>query len=284
MDPLITDRHRQIVERIQVNDLGFGYDAFGLNKDVLVRAIAVLEPIFENYFRVETFGLENIPATGRTILAANHTGALPLDGAMVGLSVALRKDPPRLIRAVYDNFVGAMPFVNLLFSRMGQVLGTRENFEYLLDNDEMVVVFPEGSKGIVKPYFSEAYKCRKWNIGFIELHLKYRAPLIPVAVVGAEEQLPILQENKWIGKPMGVPEVPITVNTLLAATTMLPGLALPFPARYRIYYGEPIEFYKEFSPAAIRSPDLVRELAREVQTRVQRMIIKGLEDRPGIYY
>lgn len=284
MDPLITDRHRQIVERIGINDLGFGYDAFGLNKDVLARALAVLEPIFDNYFRVETFGLENIPAQGRTILAANHTGSLPLDGAMIGLAVALRNDPPRLIRAVYDNFVGAMPFVNLLFSRMGQVLGTRENFEYLLDNDEMVVVFPEGSKGIVKPYLSEAYKCRKWNIGFIELHLKYRAPLIPIAVIGAEEQLPILQENKWIGKPIGVPEVPITLNTLLALATGLPGLALPFPSRYRIYFGEPIEFYKEFSPAAIRSPDLVRELAREVQTRVQRMIIKGLDERPGVYY
>jgi len=282
MDPLITDEIRARFDRIKINDLGFGYDPFGLNKEVMLRAYAVMQPIYEKYFRVESFGIENLPASGRCILAANHTGGIPIDGAMIGLDILNRMDSPRLMRAVVDHFVGGMPFFGLFVARVGQVIGTRRNFEYLLNENEMVTVFPEGSKGIVKPY-TERYRCRKWNIGFMELHLLHKAPLIPVAVVGAEEQMPILQENKWIGKPLSVPEVPITLNTLLSLV-LGPGMALPFPTKYRIYYGEPIEFYKDFSPSTVRSPEMIRELANEVKDRVQRMIVKGLAEREGIFY
>ena len=282
MDPLITDADRALIESLDVHDLGFGYDVFGLNKDVLLRAFTIVKHVYESYFRVQGFGAENIPSSGPVILAANHTGSIPLDGMMIGMDLLHTMVKPRLPRAVFDNFVGAFPFVNLFFTRVGQVLGTRQNFEYLLENGEMVMVFPEGSKGIVKP-FKERYKCRKWNMGFIELSIKYNAPIVPIAVVGAEEQMPIVQENKVIGKPIGVDEVPITLNNLLVPF-LGPGMALPFPSRYRIHYGEPIHFYDEFSPNVIRNPEMVKELAREVQNRVQRMIIKGLADREGIYY
>ena len=282
MDPLISPADRATIESLNIHDLGFGYDAFGLNKDVILRAMTVVRPIYERYFRVQSFGAENVPLTGPVILAANHTGSLPIDGLMIGMDLMTHMAQPRLPRAVFDNFVGAFPYVNLFFTRVGQVLGTRQNFEYLLGNDEMVMVFPEGSKGIVKP-FTERYRCRKWNMGFVELHLKYKAPIIPIAVVGAEEQMPIVQENKVLGTPVGVDEVPITLNMLLAPF-LGPGVALPFPSRYRIHYGEPIRFYNEFSPESTRNPELVRELARDVQQRVQRMIVRGLEEREGIFY
>ncbi len=283
MDPLISDEDRELVERIPFNDEGFGYDIFGMNKMAVLRALTVLKPLYEDYFRVEGYGVENVPSDGPVIIASNHTGSIPIDGAMMGLKLLYGMENPRMMRAVFDNFVGAMPFVNLMFTRIGQVLGTRKNFEYLLGKGEMVGVFPEGSKGIVKPFATERYQCRKWNVGFIELHMQFKAPIVPVAVVGAEEQMPIVQENKIIGKPLGVPEVPITLNTLLAPI-FGPGMMLPFPSKYRVYYGEPIEFYKEFSPTATRSPELVQELAKEVKNRVQKMIISGLEDRKGIFY
>ena len=283
MDELTTDQDRALIDRLDLPDLGFGYDPFGLNREALLRTYTVVKPIFEQYFRVEAFGTENIPESGACIISANHTGSIPIDGAMIGMAILRNMENPRLMRAVFDKFVGAFPFVNLFFTRMGQVLGTRRNFEYLLENDEMVAVFPEGSKGIVKPFATERYQCRTWNMGFIELHLQHQAPIVPVAVVGAEEQMPIIQENKWIGKPIGVNEVPITLNMALA-TIFGPGVALPFPSKYRIYFGEPIEFYKEFSPQATKSPELIKELAREVQNRVQRMIVRGLQDRKGIFY
>lgn len=283
MDPLIEEEARERFEQIRINDLGFGYDPFGLNKEVLLRAYTLLKPIYEKYFRVESVGIENIPKEGSSILASNHTGGLPVDGMMIGLDIIAKMDPPRLMRAVIDHFVGGMPYIGLLFSRLGQVIGTRKNFEYLLENDEIVTVFPEGSKGIVKPFLTERYKCRKWNVGFIELHLQHRAPIVPVAVVGAEEQMPILQENKVIGKPIGVPEVPITLNTVLLPL-LGPGSLFPYPSKYKIYYGEPIEFYKEFSPSTVRNPAMVKALAEEVKSRVQRMIVKGLEERDGVFY
>lgn len=282
MDPLITDESRDRFDRIRINDLGFGYDPFGLNKEAMLRAYTVMQPLYEKYFRVESYGIENLPTDGPCIIASNHTGGLPIDAAMIGLDILNKMHPPRLMRAVIDHFVGGMPYVGLFLSRAGQVIGTRRNFEYLLNEKEMVTVFPEGSKGIVKP-FVERYRCRKWNIGFMELHLLHKAPLIPVAVVGAEEQMPILQENKWIGKPLSVPEVPITLNTLLSLV-LGPGMALPFPTKYRIYYGEPIEFYKDFGSSTVRSPEMIRELANEVKERVQRMIVKGLAEREGIFY
>lgn len=282
MDPLITDEDRQRFQRVHMQDLGFGYDAFGLHAETALRAYTVLKPLYRDYFRVQSFGVENVPPEGRAILVANHSGGVPIDGAMIAMDMMSRLDPPRLMRAVVDRFVANLPYVNILFSRVGQIIGIRRNFEVLLGNEELVLVFPEGTPGIVKPW-SERYQLRNFNVGFIELHLLYKAPIIPVAVIGAEEQYPILASSTSIGKPMGVTHVPIMLNIPFLTALFGPLGALPFPTRYRLHYGEPIRFYDEFSEDTIRNPIMIRTLAEEVRSRVQGLIRDGLEQRERVF-
>ncbi|RMF18525.1 MAG: acyltransferase family protein [Candidatus Dadabacteria bacterium] len=281
IDQLITEADRERFQKIQIRDLGFGYDPFGLNVDALLRAYAIVKTFYRDYFRVTGHGTENIPGQGRAILVANHSGGLPIDGMMIGMDVLEHTDPPRLVRAVVDRFVAGLPWINTVFARVGQVIGVRRNFEVLLENEEIVLVFPEGSPGIVKPW-PKRYRLQTFNVGFLELHLQYRAPIIPVAVVGAEEQQPILATSGAIGKALGVSDVPITLNALLSLI-FGPLALLPFPTKYDIYYGEPIRFYEEFAEDTVQNPEMVETLTLEVKERIQKMIDDGLERRKTVF-
>lgn len=282
MDPLITEDDRRRFRRVRINDLGFGYDPFGLNVESALRAYTVMKPVYHDYFRVESEGHRHIPPDGRCILVSNHSGGIPIDGSMIAMDLMTKLDPPRLMRAVVDRFVANLPFVNIFFSRVGQIVGIRRNFELLLEGEEMVLVFPEGTPGIVKPW-AQRYQLRNFNVGFMELHLVHRAPIIPVAVVGAEEQFPILTASEKLGRPLGVTHVPVTLNIPFLTALMGPLGALPFPTKYRIQFGEPIEYYKEFGEDTIRNPVMVRTLAEEVRGRVQSMIRAGLRRREAVF-
>lgn len=281
MDSLITKEDRERFRKIKINDLGFGYDPFGMNIDSLLRAFALVKTLYSDYFRVASFGHEHIPKEGRAILVANHSGGIPIDGMMIATDLIQRLEPPRLARAVVDRFVAGLPFINTLFSRVGQVSGVRRNFEILLENEELVLVFPEGTPGIVKP-FKQRYQLQTFNVGFIELHLTYRAPIIPVAVIGAEEQMPTLTASQSIGRPLGVTHVPITVNALLSLV-MGPLAMLPFPTKYHIYYGEPIKYFEQFGEDTIKNPDMLEALTAEVKQKLQTMLDHGCAKRQSIF-
>jgi len=282
MDPLITEEDRARFRQVRIRDLGFGYDPFGMHVETMLRVYTVLKSVYYDYFRVQSEGHEHIPTNGPAILVANHSGALPIDGAMLAMDLLTKLDPPRLLRAVVDRFVANLPYVNVLFSRVGQIIGIRKNFEILLKNEELILVFPEGTPGIVKPW-SKRYQLQDFNVGFMELHLQYKAPLIPVAVVGAEEQMPILTASRKLGRPLGISHVPISLNVPFLAGLLGPLGALPFPSRYRILIGEPIEFYTEFSEETVRNPVMVNTLAEEVRGRIQRLINKGLREREAVF-
>jgi 1-acyl-sn-glycerol-3-phosphate acyltransferase len=271
-EKVLTPEEIAQIERIQIDDLGFCYDKFGTNRETIFNTYAVCKVFYEKYFRVESFGLENLPKTGRAILASNHSGTLPLDGMMLAIDIFKNLEPPRLMRAVVDRFAAALPFVGTFLSRCGQVIGTRRNFQELLEHEEMVVVFPEGAKALGKTY-QQRYKLYPFNMGFVELALTYKAPIIPVAVVGAEEQMPVMTNLMPLANALGFPYVPVT-------PTILP---IPFPSRYHIYYGEPLYYHNQFSEDTVQNPDMVRELARDVQERVQRMIDIGLAERKGVF-
>ncbi len=260
------------IERIHVDDLGFGYDKFGANRETLFNTYAVVKHIYEKYFRVESYGIENVPTEGRAILASNHSGTLPIDGMMIGIDCFKKLQPPRLMRAVVDRFAAALPFVGTFLSRVGQVTGSRRNFQELLEAEEMVVVFPEGAKALGKPY-SQRYQLYPFNMGFVELALKHQAPIVPVAVIGAEEQMPVLANIKPLAQALGLPYVPLL-------PTILP---IPLPTRYHIYYGEPLYYHKQFAEDTIQNPEMVRELARDVQEKVQLMLDRGLAERKGVF-
>lgn len=273
---------REELERlgsIQLRDKGFGYDVFGAEKETFELAYFALRWAYLHYFRVESSGHENVPTEGRCILASNHSGVIPIDGAMIGVDILRKLSEPRWMRAVVDNFAAAVPYAGLFLQRCGQVIGTRRNFEELLEADDMVCVFPEGAKGTGKP-FSHRYQLLRFNVGFVELAIEHKAPIVPVAVTGAEEQAPMLFDIKPLARALGFPYFPITPTF----PWLGPLGMVPYPAKYYIDYGEPFHFHEEYSSKALEDPHRLRLLAGRVRKRVQGMLHKRVKDRPGIYF
>ncbi|MCA9491169.1 MAG: acyltransferase family protein, partial [Myxococcales bacterium] len=182
--PSVRDR----AHRLHFADAGHGFDQFGMHPDFVAVGDTIGAPLYDRYFRVKSYGAENIPKSGAAILAANHSGSLPVDGAMLWVDVYRRTDPPRTARPVADHFVTALPVVSTLFARCGVVGGSRGNARALLESGELLMIFPEGVPGIGKP-FSERYRLQHWTKGHCELAIRHGAPVIPVGIVGAEEQM-----------------------------------------------------------------------------------------------
>jgi 1-acyl-sn-glycerol-3-phosphate acyltransferase len=243
------------------------YDRFGLSTQTLRQAFPFLLLLYRAWFRVQSEGHEHLPRTGPVVIAANHAGLLPFDGAMMVTDVALNTDPPRLARSVVDHWAGGLPFVNVFFARVGQIVGTRENFAELLREGQTVLVFPEGMAGVGKR-ITQRYRLQKFNIGFIEQALRAQAPVVPAAVIGSDDQAPILFDLPGVAKALGLPILPITPTFPLLGPLGL----LPYPVRYRIVYGEPLQLAEQFGPEDADDPRLVRYLARRVRREVQSLI------------
>ncbi len=246
----------------------YGVDPYGLDVDYVVAAIAPLSWLYKKYFRVQLHGADRVPNEGRVVIVANHSGQLPFDAAMIEVGLLIEKDPPRVARALVEKWVPTLPFVSTFMARCGQIVGTPENCRRLLAADEAILVFPEGVRGLNKP-FRERYRLQKFGVGFMRLALESSAPIVPCAVVGAEEQAPALFDLKPLAKLLGFPAFPIT-------PTVLP---FPLPARYQIRFGEPMRF--------AGSPDdddaeLERKVAR-VQEAVRTLVERGLAERKSIY-
>ena len=261
--PEVVDR----AERLAYPDAGHGFDRFGMHPDFVALGECIGMPLYDNYFRVKSYGAENIPTSGPAVLAGNHSGTLPLDGAMLWVDVLRHTDPPRTARPIADYFVSTLPVVSTLFARCGVVGGSKGNARALLEAGELLMIFPEGTPGIGKP-FSERYKLQKWRQGHCELAIRYSAPVVPVGIVGAEEQMPQLARI-----PLGgaMPYLPV------------PATLVPLPVRYHIHYGEPLRFDQEFSPEDADDPEIVAEAAKRVKASVQALLDRGLEMREGIF-
>ncbi|HEY6099214.1 MAG TPA: lysophospholipid acyltransferase family protein, partial [Anaeromyxobacter sp.] len=222
---------RARIEKLTPPRNEYGVDPYGLDVDFVVAAIAPLLWLYRKYFRVVLDGVENVPPEGRCVIVANHSGQLPFDAAMIEVALLIDKDPPRIARAMVEKWVPTLPFVSTFMARCGQIVGTPENCRRLLAADEALLVFPEGVRGLNKP-FSKRYQLQKFGVGFMRLALESQAPVIPCAVVGAEEQAPALFDFKLLARLLGFPAFPIT-------PTVLP---FPLPARYHIRFGDPLRF------------------------------------------
>ncbi len=266
------------LKEIKFNDLGFGYDPFGFELESAMAAFAVAKQLHKYWFRVESNGVENIPLEGPVMIAPNHSGVLPMDALMVGVDLAIKMKKPRLMRAVVDNFAGFLPFINTFFYRCGQIIGSRRNFEELLKNGEMVTVFPEGDKGTGKPY-KDRYKPVPFNVGFMELSLLCKTPIVPTAVIGAEEQYPYMFNLKPMAKLLNFPYFPVTPLLMMFG----PLGAIPLPTKYHIYYGEALHFYKDHPPSTVKDPETIYKLVKVVQDRVEELIDLGLKNRKGVF-
>jgi 1-acyl-sn-glycerol-3-phosphate acyltransferase len=266
------------MESIDVHDLGFGFDQFGMEKESTILAYGLARYLHKYYFRVASEGHENIPTEGPGLIVSNHSGALPIDAAMTAVDVAMNMVKPRPLRTIVDNFAGFLPFVNVFFYRVGQVIGHRRNVQDLLHAGELVGVWPEGTRGLGKP-FSRRYNLMRFGVGFIELSLTHRAPIVPTVLIGAEEQLPIIGNLKPLARAFGFPYMPVTPFFPWFGPLGL----LPLPVKYHIYYGEPIHFYREHDVRTLEDPEAVTALADKVKLVMQDMINRGLEQRASVF-
>ncbi|NVJ26770.1 MULTISPECIES: lysophospholipid acyltransferase family protein [Myxococcus] len=267
-DRLANDEQKQRMLALPRPENEYGVDPFGYNLDFSLSAVAPFLWLYRNYFRVETFGIEKVPA-GRVLLVSNHSGQLPLDGAMIGVSLMLEASPPRAMRSMVEKWVPSLPYVSTFMARMGQIVGTPENCRRLLESDEAILVFPEGLRGINK-LWPQRYQLQEFGLGFMRLALETRTPIVPVAVVGAEEQAPALMDLKPVAKLLGFPSFPVTPT----------GLPFPLPTKYRIYYGDPMHFTG-------RPDDEDSELDKKVRTvkaSIQSMLHQGLKERRGVFW
>jgi 1-acyl-sn-glycerol-3-phosphate acyltransferase len=244
-----------------------GYDHFGLSAGALRNALPFFYALHRLYFRVRSQGHQHIPAEGAAVMVANHGGLLPFDGAMAAVDIFLHTDPPRLARSIVDLWAGKLPFVNVFFARVGQVIGTHENFTALLDRGELVLMFPEGMDGIRKP-ISQRYRLQRFHVGFVEHALRARAPIVPVAILGSDDQAPILYDVKLLARLLRLPVAPITPTFPWLGPLGL----LPYPVGYRIVYGEPMALHERFGPDSAEDAGLVRTLSSQVWRTVQNLL------------
>jgi 1-acyl-sn-glycerol-3-phosphate acyltransferase len=262
------------LQRMPTRTNEFGYDPWGLNIDVMRQALVITTLLYRYYFRVETFGIDNLP-DGRVLVISNHAGQVAIDAAMIGTATVLEREPPRIVRGMGEYWLPTVPFVNLLMSRTGSVVGTPKNCTDLLNQEEAVIAFPEGVHGMNK-LFTERYRLQRFGSGFMRLALSTGAPIVPVAVIGSEEQAPAIANLTGLGRLLGMPAFPVTITWPWLGPLGL----LPLPVKYRIYFGKPMRFEgdPDDEDAAID-----RKVQKVVDT-IQAMIDRGLSEREGIFF
>ncbi|HOO56057.1 MAG TPA: lysophospholipid acyltransferase family protein [bacterium] len=249
------------------------HDEFGFSRDALKKIAPAAYFLYEKWFRTEIFGIENIPSEGPVLIIPNHSGQIPLDGLLIATGVLSEAEPPRLPRAMVERWFPTLPGLSIVFARSGQVVGVMRNAEKLLDQERIVLIFPEGIRGSGK-LWQNRYQVQQFTLGFMELAIKYKARIVPAAVIGGEEQAPAFYNIEWLAKKTGMPYFPLTPTFPWFG---LLGL-IPYPSKYRIYFGETMDF-SEYENE-LNNPDKIRELADLVHDRVQEMVDEKKDDRP----
>jgi 1-acyl-sn-glycerol-3-phosphate acyltransferase len=277
---LSTDFYLRQWSRIGMRNRSEEVDEFGLDPKYEARYKPFFDFLYKYYFRVDTQGTEHIPGEGRCLIVSNHSGgALPYDGLMLRTTVRLEHPRARELRWLAEDFIYYLPFVGAVMNRIGAVRACQENAERLLSGGRLVAVFPEGAKGTGKLY-RERYKLQRFGRGgFIRLCLRTQTPLVPCAIVGAEEANPMLYRIEYMTKSLGIPYIPIT-PTFPALGPL--GL-LPAPTKWKIRFGEMISF-DGYGPEAADDEILVGRLADRVRGAIQGLIDKTLGERRSIWF
>ncbi len=277
-DALLDAIDPDVWENIRQMDAGqneYGFDPFGFEPQFLKYIVPVAEWLYRGYFRTEVHGIDQIPERGPVLLIANHTGQIPIDGFLIGCALLFEKHPARMVRSMVEHWVPTIPFVSWFMARAGQVVGTRENCRILLDRNGCILVFPEGIRGINKTY-DRAYELARFGLGFMRLALETNTPIVPVGVVGGEEQMPAIWNFEALGKLLGMPAFPITPTWPLLG----PLGALPLPVKYRLYFGEPMKF----DGASDDEDRVVGAQVEQVKAAIRALIERGLRERKGVFF
>jgi 1-acyl-sn-glycerol-3-phosphate acyltransferase len=252
-------------------------DEYGFDREVTEKFfLTAIRPIAEKWFRVEVRGIENIPADGGALVVSNHSGTIPLDGLITGVSIYDRTG--RHLRPLGADLVFRLPFVGEMARKGGVTLACNDDAERMLRGGELVGVWPEGFKGIGKPY-SERYKLQRFGRGgFVSAAMRTGVPIIPCSVVGAEEIYPLVGNIPSLARLLGVPYIPIT--------PFFPWLGplglVPLPSKWLIEFGEPIRT-DSYDEGAADDPMLVFNVTDQVRETIQQTLYTLLMQRRSVF-
>ncbi len=257
----------EVAARVEALDLSFnkfGVDPYGIDKNDLIRFASLFAWIYRFYFKVDVYGLEYVPAKGRGILVGNHSGGVAIDGAMVSSSTLLDAEPPRLLHGMIDKFIHQFPGASRVMSRTGQFTGNPDQAKRLLNDDRLLLVFPEGARGTAK-LAKDADSLVGFGTGFMRLALETKSPIIPFGFVGGGEALPTIANLKRLGRMLGVPYIPITKWIFL----------VPKPTRFQLLYGKPMIF----EGSGHERDEVVNAMVDQVKERIRGLIRQGRQLR-----
>jgi 1-acyl-sn-glycerol-3-phosphate acyltransferase len=255
-DPDVEER----VGRLELPFNAHGVDPYGATRKDLVWFFSLIGWFYKHYFDVRVTGAEHVPARGRGMLIGNHSGGVAIDGGMVLCSMIFEKDPPRLAHAMAEKFLPAVPFFGKWISRAGHLTGLPEHAVRLLEDERLLMVFPEGARGTAKLYW-ESDSLVDFGGGFMRLALQTRTPIIPFGFVGAGAAFPTVMNLYKLGKLVGAPYIPVTAYLA------------PIPRRvpFEIVYGEPMRFEGKHDD----DDEVIDAKVDQVKARVAELIKEG---------
>lgn len=236
-----------------------GEDPWGLDLELVEKVLKFLTPLYRQYFKVRLIGAEKVKQQAYVIIS-NHSGQIPIDALLIGMAFLLDVDEPILVRPMVERFMTTLPFINKYASSLGAVLGDRQNAHYLLHKGQSILVFPEGVKGISKSS-PDFYKLKDFSSGFYRMASTHQTPILPIAVIGAEEMYPFVIHFKSLANLVGFPALPLSVNLV------------PLPSPIDIYIGE------EMKPAQNETEKTISHNIYLLEQQIKKMIVHGLARR-----
>jgi 1-acyl-sn-glycerol-3-phosphate acyltransferase len=270
LDTELADR----LEKAPASLNAYGYDPYGFHVPSARRLLLPSALLYRHWFRVETHDIERVP-TGGALLIGNHSGQFGYDGAMLAIAMLLEAEPPRLARGMAEHLFVRTPFAGTSMARMGSLSGTPENCIAMLEAGECVIVFPEGARGANKP-FTKRYQLKNFGTGFMRLALESGCPIVPVGIVGAEEQQPGFANLEDFGRRFNLPSFPITISQPWLGPL---GWAFALPVKYRMYFGEPLQFTGD---PWDRDVEIGKKI-EAVRDAIDGLLRRGLRERKGIF-
>jgi 1-acyl-sn-glycerol-3-phosphate acyltransferase len=255
-------------------------DTWGRSEHLRALTRRLYEPVYRRWFRAEWEGSEHLPRTGGALLVANHAGAIPADAPVI--MHGIETDLGRPVYGLAEHLFRALPVAGTLWSRAGGVAAHPENaYRLLHDEEQLVLVFPEGTKGTGK-HFSQRYQLRRFGRGgFVEIAMRAGVPVVPIAVVGGEEAMPILWKSNRLAKLLGIPYFPVTANQLLLGPAA--GLLVYLPAKFRLRVLPPVHF--DVAPDQERySRSRVMEESEGIRRIIQEALYDMLRTRRSVWF
>jgi 1-acyl-sn-glycerol-3-phosphate acyltransferase len=255
-------------------------DEFGFDEDFTENVyLPLLRPLYKSWFRVEVRGIENIPSTGGALVVSNHSGTVALDSLMAQVAVHDEHPAHRHLRMLGADLVFRTPIIGEIARKSGSTLAANPDAERLLASGELAGVWPEGFKGVGKP-FSERYKLQRFGRGgFVSAALRTGAPIVPCSIVGAEEIYPMIGNLKTLARLIGAPYIPVTPTFPLLGPLGL----IPLPSKWIIEFGAPVDT-AALGPHAAEDPMVVFDLTDQVRETIQQTLYALLMQRGSVFF